>query len=157
MCKSRTGTVSLLITDSLIYPQSDNGQRASFPCCIVTLFTDCLAAVITGLACYLTSCLPVLLDNAARVVYSSLATSVLWFGSARLTSAHFGSTSALLGTALRKAVGGECLPSIVYWCKEWGYLTSLARRQSSRDPYFLLRHPRHNIKWLVAPSSLIDL
>jgi hypothetical protein len=36
-------TVSLLIRDSLINPQSDNGTRASFPCCVVTVFTDCLA------------------------------------------------------------------------------------------------------------------
>jgi hypothetical protein len=37
--------VSLLITDSLINPQSDNGTRASFPCCVVTVFTDCLATL----------------------------------------------------------------------------------------------------------------
>jgi hypothetical protein len=40
-----TGSVSLLITDSLINPQSDNGTRASFPCCVVTVFTDCLATL----------------------------------------------------------------------------------------------------------------
>jgi hypothetical protein len=37
--------VSLLITDSLINPQSDNGTRALFPCCVVNLFTDCLATL----------------------------------------------------------------------------------------------------------------
>jgi hypothetical protein len=86
-------TVTLLITDSLINPQSDNGSRASFPCCVVTLFTDCLAAVVTQLACCLMSRLPVLLGNAARVVYCSLATSVLrlgsfWLYSLRLCSAR---------------------------------------------------------------------
>jgi hypothetical protein len=85
-------TLSLLITDPLINPQSDNGQRASFPCCVVTLFTDCLSAVVTRLACCLTSCLPVLLGNAARVVYSSIATSVLRLGSLRLYSARHGET-----------------------------------------------------------------
>jgi hypothetical protein len=38
-------TVSLLITDSLINPQSDNGTRVSFPCCVVTVFADCLATL----------------------------------------------------------------------------------------------------------------
>jgi hypothetical protein len=41
-------TVSLLITDSLINPQSDNGKRTSFPCCVVTMVTDCLASRFTG-------------------------------------------------------------------------------------------------------------
>jgi hypothetical protein len=38
-------TVSLLITDSLINPQSDDGKRTSFPCYVVTMFADCLATV----------------------------------------------------------------------------------------------------------------
>jgi hypothetical protein len=46
-------------------------------------------AVVTRLACCLTSCLPALLGNAARAAYSSLATSVLRLGSARLGSLRF--------------------------------------------------------------------
>jgi hypothetical protein len=38
-------TVLHLITDSLINPHSDNGTRASFLCCVVTVFTDCLATL----------------------------------------------------------------------------------------------------------------
>jgi hypothetical protein len=60
-----------------------------------TLFTDCLAAVVTRLACCLTSCLPVLLGNAARAVcllFLSNQRASARLGSARVTSAHFGST-----------------------------------------------------------------
>jgi hypothetical protein len=71
-------TVSLLITDSFINLQSDNGTRTSFPCCVVTVFTDCLAT------------LPELFTAPKQLAC---------FGSARLTS-------ALLGTAWRNTAGG---------------------------------------------------
>jgi hypothetical protein len=82
-------TVSLLITDPLMDPQSENWTRASFPCCVVTVFTDCLATVVSRAA--------LLPDVVFTGVVRQRCQSCLLLlsnqrASARLTSAHFGST-----------------------------------------------------------------
>jgi hypothetical protein len=40
-------TLSLV---TLINPQSDNGKHTLFPCCVVSVFTDCLATVVSRAA-----------------------------------------------------------------------------------------------------------
>jgi hypothetical protein len=44
---SRLVTLSLV---TVINPHSDNGKRGSFSCCVVTVFTDCLATVVSRAA-----------------------------------------------------------------------------------------------------------
>jgi hypothetical protein len=67
--------VSLLITDSLINPQSDNGKRASLPCCLVAVFTGVVGNAIE-------SC-PLLFSNRSIPYYitvGSAAMSPWWKG-----------------------------------------------------------------------------
>jgi hypothetical protein len=51
-----------------------------------------------------------------------------------------------VGSACYVTAGGrECLPSVVYWWKEWGYVMSPRESTEFTRPHLLLRHPCHNI------------
>jgi hypothetical protein len=99
-----TGYSLSLVT--LINPQSDNGKRASFPCCVVTVFTDCLATVVSRSAL-----LPdVIFTGVVRQRRQELFTAS--WQPACFGSAHFGSLRLYSARHGETLLEGGCLPSV---------------------------------------------